>query len=84
VWLHGEAVAAGMVMAADMSHRLGWIERDVLQRATRLLQRAQLPTAPPKVRGGRPFCMLPSLHAGPTMRMQHASVVLQRLLCMGG
>ena len=26
-WLHGEAVAAGMVMAADLSRRLGWIER---------------------------------------------------------
>ncbi len=24
-WLHGEAVAAGMVMAADMSARLGWL-----------------------------------------------------------
>ncbi|WP_423808677.1 3-dehydroquinate synthase family protein, partial [Proteus mirabilis] len=24
-WLHGEAVATGMVMAADLSQRLGWI-----------------------------------------------------------
>jgi 3-dehydroquinate synthase len=26
-WLHGEAVSAGMVMAADMSFRLGWIDQ---------------------------------------------------------
>ena len=31
-WLHGEAVAAGMVMAADMSHRLGWIDRGIVDR----------------------------------------------------
>ena len=49
VWLHGEAVAAGTVMAADMSHRLGWIERDVLDRTVRLLQRAKLPIAAPAV-----------------------------------
>ena len=50
VWLHGEAVAAGMVMAADMSHRLGWIDQDILDRTRRLLQRANLPVAPPSVR----------------------------------
>lgn len=45
-WLHGEAVAAGMVMAADLSHRLGWIERDVLDRTVALLERCNLPTKP--------------------------------------
>ena len=49
VWLHGEAVSAGMVMAADMSRRLGWIDEGIAQRATALLQRAKLPIAPPKV-----------------------------------
>ena len=49
MWLHGEAVAAGTVMAADMSHRLGWIERDILDRTVRLLQRAKLPIAAPAV-----------------------------------
>ena len=49
VWLHGEAVSAGMVMAADMSHRLGWIDESIAKRATALLQRAKLPIAPPKV-----------------------------------
>ena len=49
VWLHGEAVAAGMVMAADMSHRLGWIDQSILDRTRRLLQRAHLPVEPPQV-----------------------------------
>lgn len=31
-WLHGEAVATGMVMAADLSHRLGWISNDDVER----------------------------------------------------
>ncbi|HKY90596.1 MAG TPA: 3-dehydroquinate synthase [Nevskiaceae bacterium] len=46
-WLHGEAVAAGMCMAADLSHRLGWIKTGDLDRATRLIARIGLPTAPP-------------------------------------
>ncbi len=46
-WLHGEAVAAGMCMAADLSHRLGWIKPAELDRATRLLGRVGLPTSPP-------------------------------------
>lgn len=46
-WLHGEAVAAGMCMAADLSHRLGWIKAQELDRATRLLGRVGLPTSPP-------------------------------------
>ena len=49
VWLHGEAVAAGMVMAADMSVRLGWIEEEILHRTVALLEKAELPTRPPKV-----------------------------------
>lgn len=46
-WLHGEAVAAGMLMAADLSARHGWLATDVVQRTARLLQQAGLPTAPP-------------------------------------
>ena len=49
VWLHGEAVSAGMVMAADMSVRLGWIEEDILHRTVALLEKGELPTRPPKV-----------------------------------
>ena len=46
-WLHGEAVAAGTLMAADLSHRLGWInERDVV-RTRHLFERAGLPVVAP-------------------------------------
>ena len=47
-WLHGEAVAAGMMMAADMSHRLGWITSRAAA-LVRAIERFQLPTAPPRI-----------------------------------
>lgn len=47
-WLHGEAVAAGMVMAADLSRRLGWISDADLQRVQTLIERAGLPSRRPK------------------------------------
>lgn len=48
-WLHGEAVAAGTVMAADLSLRLGWIDQDLFDRTLRILKAANLPVAPPEV-----------------------------------
>ena len=48
-WLHGEAVAAGTMMAADMSLRLGWIDAGLVQRIRALNERANLPVAPPPV-----------------------------------
>jgi 3-dehydroquinate synthase len=48
-WLHGEAVAAGMVMAADLSERLGWLPRVDKQRAIELLRRFKLPVDPPRI-----------------------------------
>ena len=47
VWLHGEAVAAGTVMALEMSMRLGWISAAERNRAIRLFQAAGLPVVPP-------------------------------------
>ena len=47
-WLHGEAIAVGMVMAADFSARLGWIEQQDVNVLRDLLVRAKLPTQPPK------------------------------------
>jgi len=46
-WLHGEAVAAGMVMAADLSWRRGAISEAELSRIVQLLQRANLPVKAP-------------------------------------
>jgi len=46
-WLHGEAVAAGTIMAADLSQRLGWISEQDVARIRRLFGRADLPVAGP-------------------------------------
>jgi 3-dehydroquinate synthase len=54
-WLHGEAVAAGMVMAADLSARHGWLEQADVERTTALLRRAGLPVVPPPEISERQF-----------------------------
>jgi len=46
-WLHGEAVAAGMIVAADVSRRLGRIGPADVQRLRTLVVRAGLPTDAP-------------------------------------
>ena len=46
-WLHGEAVAAGMCMAARLSARAGWLGTAELARIIAIVARAQLPTVPP-------------------------------------
>ena len=48
-WLHGEAVAAGMLMAARLSERLGWLAAGEGERLRALIQRARLPLAPPAI-----------------------------------
>ncbi|AGA88964.1 3-dehydroquinate synthase [Thioflavicoccus mobilis 8321] len=46
-WLHGEAVGAGMCLAADLSRRLGWLTSTDLAHACALIAAAGLPVAPP-------------------------------------
>ncbi len=46
-WLHGEAVAAGMVQAADLSRRQGWLAPADYERIQTILARANLPTQGP-------------------------------------
>lgn len=46
-WLHGEAIAAGMVMAADLSRRLGWLTPADTARIEKLIARARLPVRAP-------------------------------------
>jgi 3-dehydroquinate synthase len=49
VWLHGEAVAAGSVMAADLSRRLGWLTEQDVERIKTLFAKAGLPTQGPRL-----------------------------------
>ncbi len=46
-WLHGEAVAAGMMMAIDLSIREGLVDESLRERSRNLLTRANLPVSPP-------------------------------------
>jgi 3-dehydroquinate synthase len=52
-WLHGEAVAVGMLLAADLSQRLGLLQDADLERVRALLRRAGLPLAAPRIGAGR-------------------------------
>lgn len=47
-WLHGEAVGAGMVMAADLAQAEGLIDAATAARARQLIERCGLPTRPPE------------------------------------
>jgi shikimate kinase/3-dehydroquinate synthase len=49
VWLHGEAVGCGMVMAADLSHRLGYIDATAKERVRAVVQAAGLPVVAPNL-----------------------------------
>jgi 3-dehydroquinate synthase len=49
VWLHGEAVAAGTMMAADLSQRMDWLSADDVARIKNSLLAANLPLIPPKL-----------------------------------
>ncbi len=46
-WLHGEAVGCGMVLAADLSARLGLVDAKLVPRLQRLCSRAGLPVLAP-------------------------------------
>jgi 3-dehydroquinate synthase len=48
-WLHGEAVAAGMVMAAELSARAGLLAAAQSARLRKLIERAGLPVVPPRI-----------------------------------
>jgi 3-dehydroquinate synthase len=52
-YLHGEAVALGMLLATELSGRLGMIESGVTRRVRALLSMAGLPTVMPRLGGAR-------------------------------
>jgi 3-dehydroquinate synthase len=47
VWLHGEAIAAGTLLAARLSRRMGLIGETEVERITTLYRKAKLPTSAP-------------------------------------
>lgn len=49
VWLHGEAVGAGMVMAVELSRRLGLVDAGFVRRLTALIEQAGLPVRGPVI-----------------------------------
>jgi len=52
-WLHGEAVGCGMVMAAELSRRMGLIDAAAAQRVRALVAAAGLPTVAPAMPAAR-------------------------------
>jgi len=52
-WLHGEAVAAGMVCASRLSERVCGLEASQSKRIASLVAAARLPTTPPKIEADR-------------------------------
>jgi 3-dehydroquinate synthase len=52
-WLHGEAVAAGTMMAAELSLRLGWLQGEDIERIAALFARAGLPVWGPRLGAAR-------------------------------
>jgi 3-dehydroquinate synthase len=66
-WQHGEAVGTGMLMAAEMSQRLGNLDSSVVARLRALLQRAGLPVDAPRIGAARAFDYMrvdKKVHAG--------------------
>ena len=57
-WLHGEAVAIGMIMAAELSSLLGWIDKADVRRIREILACCSLPTVAPKDMSSKIFLEL--------------------------
>jgi 3-dehydroquinate synthase len=57
-WLHGEAVGCGMVMAADLSSRLGYLNADEVSRIKKLIAAMNLPNCAPKLGNSRFFDLM--------------------------
>lgn len=60
VWLHGEAVAAGTIMAGQLSHKMNWLNASDYARMASLFERAKLPIVPPNL-GERQYMELMQL-----------------------
>jgi 3-dehydroquinate synthase len=60
-WLHGEAVGAGMCMAATMSNQMGWMNDEDTQKTMDLIARAKLPCKAPESMSAEKFLELMSV-----------------------
>jgi len=60
-WLHGEAIAVGMLMAADLSQRMGWMQEADVARIKALFVAAGLPVLAPKGMTSEQFMTLMSV-----------------------
>lgn len=57
-WLHGEAVGTGMLMAAHLSAKLGWLSSGDVARLRELLARARLPLSAPRLGADKYFDLM--------------------------
>ncbi|MEJ2116096.1 MAG: 3-dehydroquinate synthase, partial [Gammaproteobacteria bacterium] len=60
-WLHGEAVACGMLLAADLSMRLGWLSKNDYARIEKLIKATNLPVHVPDSMNSEEFIRLMSV-----------------------
>ncbi len=60
-WLHGEAISAGMVMAAELSQKQGWVSEKDVSSIRALLRKANLPVEPPADISAEQFSKLMSI-----------------------
>lgn len=60
-WLHGEAVGAGMCMAATLSEQRGWMKPEETQRTINLIAQARLPVKAPETMTSDQFLALMSV-----------------------
>lgn len=74
-WLHGEAIGAGLLMAAAMSHECGLIEADLVDRLRRLLERVGLPV---KIDGVPPGVALEHMRIDKKVQSGRMRLVLLR------
>ena len=60
-WLHGEAIGAGMCMAAIMSNQMGWMSDEESSRCIKLIEQAKLPSKAPATMSTKKFLQLMSV-----------------------
>ncbi|MGH8397193.1 MAG: 3-dehydroquinate synthase [Gammaproteobacteria bacterium] len=75
-WLHGEAVAAGIALAANMAVRMDWLKPAEYRRICRLLGRAGLPNKPPAAL--TPMQLLTPMRYDKKVRKDRLRLVLPR------